>query len=348
MKKLLSMLLALMLLCGCAAFAEAVDYVGLWTLTGAEMSGMPVDLSLIGLSMTMDLRADGTCTLTTIGVPEEGTWAVDAAGVVVTDSKGDPLTFVMADGKLEAEKTGMKIIFSGAGDKAEFVGVWEMTGMISGGVEMGVETMSMFGLTMTLTLNEDGTCVLNTSGVEETGTWDVTAAGVAITDPSETVEFTYEDDMLVAEAEDSQMMLTRQGAAPAIGAAAQAGALTGVPAEDFQGKWELTTANIFGMDLTAADMGTFMTFDLAEGKGVYTESDASGESVQVEITYTVTDPEGEPTLLTLLYQDASMAEPAELLAMNMLEDGRLVCVLVVEQLEVSYYFTAVPEEIPAE
>ena len=167
------------------------------------------------------------------------------------------------------------------------------------------------------------------------------------------MEFTYVDNMLVAEAEDSQMMLTRQGAAPAIGAAAQAGVLTGVPAEDFQGKWELTTANIFGMDLTAADMGTFMTFDLAEGKGVYTESDASGESVQVEITYTVTDPEGEPTLLTLLYQDASMAEPAELLAMNMLEGVVVIVafvegVLVVEQLEVSYYFTAVPEEIPAE
>lgn len=348
MKKLLSMLLALMLLCGCAAFAEAADCTGLWNLTGAEMNGAPVDLSLIGLTMSLDLRADGTCTITTIGVPEEGAWTVEADGVVVTDSKGDPLTFVMADGKLASEKSGMKIIFSRAADASTFVGNWVLTGMIAGGVEMGPDTMAMFGLTMVLNLNEDGSCVMDASGEVETGVWYTTANGVVIDDQIEAVTFTYTDDMLVTEADGSVMMLTREGAAPAITEAMGVAAMAGVPAEAFEGKWELATANVFGMELTAADMGTFITFDLAQGKGIYTEGDASGEEIQLEIAYEVIETEGEATLLTLLYQDATMAEPVELLAMNLLEDGRLCSTLIVEELEVSYYFAPVVEEVAAE
>lgn len=347
MKKLLCMLLAaMMLLCG-VAFAEAVDYVGLWTLTGAEMGGMPVDLSLIGLSMTMDLRADNTCTLTAMGMPEEGTWAADAAGLVVTDSYGDPQAFVMVEGKLEATQEGMKIIFSRAGDAASFVGVWVMTGMVANGVEMGTETMSMFGLTLTLTLNADGTCVVDGMGQTDSGTWAVTANGVAITDPTETLEFVYVDDMLVMDDAGSQMMLTREGAAPAIVETAAAEPVMNVPAEDFEGAWELTTANLFGMNVTAADMGVTMSFNLAAGQGTYLEGDDTA-LYELPVTYTVTDPEGEPTVLTLLYQDATMAEPVELLALNMLADGRLRLSVSLEGMEVLYYFTAVAEEVPAE
>ena len=43
-----------------------------------------------------------------------------------------------------------------------------------------------------------------------------------------------------------------------------------------------------------------------------------------------------------------MAEPVELLQLNMLDDGRLVCVMNVDGMEVSYYFVPVVEEIPAE
>ncbi len=348
MKKLLSMLLALMMLCGCAAFAEAADYTGEWVLTGAEMGGMPIDLSLIGLTMTMALREDGTCTLTTMGMPEEGTWAEVEGGAAVTDSAGDVNTFAPVEGKLEATQDGMKIIFSRVGDKAAYVGVWVLTGMEASGVQMGVATMEMFGLNMTLTLNEDGTCVVATSGIEEAGTWTATAAGVAITDPTETVEFTYVDDMLVVEESGSVMMLTREGAAPAVVEAAAAVPVMNVPAEAFEGTWELATANVFGMDVTAADMGVTMSFSLAAGAGTYLEGDDTGALYELPIIYTVTDAEGEPTLLTLLYQDATQAEPVELLAMNLLEDGRLMYGVNMEGLEVTYYFTAVVEEVPAE
>lgn len=347
MKKLLCMLLAAMMLLGCAAFAEAVDYIGMWTLTGAEMAGTPIDLSLIGLEMSMDLREDGTCTLTTMGETEEGTWTADAAGAVVTDAHGEPQVFTMVDDKMEANQEGMKIIFSRAGDAASFVGKWVMTGMVANGVEMGTETMSMFGLTLTLTLNEDGTCVVDGMGQKESGTWTATPAGVAITDPTETLEFAYVDDMLVMDDAGSRMMLTREGAAPAIVEKAAAAPVMNVPAEAFEGTWELTSANVFGMDITAADMGVTMSFDLAAGAGTYLEGDDTS-LYEVPITYTVTDPEGEPTLLTLLYQDETLTEPMELLVLNMLDDGRLLCAIEMDGMEISYYFTAVVEEVPAE
>lgn len=327
--------------------AGAVDYAGMWTLTGAEMAGTPIDLSLIGLEMTMDLRADGTCTLTTMGEAEEGVWTADASGAVVTDSYGDAQILVMVDGKLEATQDGMKIIFSRTGDAAFFVGKWVMTGMVANGVEMGVETMSMFNLTLTLTLNEDGTCVVDGMGQKESGTWAVTPAGVAITDPTETLEFVYVDEMLVTEESGSQMMLTREGAAPAIVEKAAAAPVMNVPAEAFEGAWELAAANVFGMDITAADMGVTICFDLAAGAGIYQEGDGTS-LYELPIAYTVTDPEGEPTLLSLLYQDETLTEPEVLLQLNMLEDGRLQCVILMDGMEIFYYFTAVVEEIPAE
>lgn len=348
MKKLLSLLLAAMLLLGCTAFAEAVDYVGLWTLTGAEMGGAPIDMSVIGLSMTMDLRQDNTCTLTTMGEAEEGTWAVDAAGLVVTDSYGEPQVFALVDGKLEATQDGMKIIFSRAGDAATFVGVWVMTGMVVEGVEMGPDTMAMFGMTLTMTLNEDGTCVVDGMGETDTGIWQATANGVAITDPTETLEFNYVDDMLVMDDGRSQMLLTREGAAPAIAEAAEPTALAGVPAEAFEGKWTLATAVLFGMELTAEEAGTFIDLELLAGEGMYVERDALGDVTELPITYTVTEAEGEPTVLTLIYQDETMEEPVELMVLNMLDDGRLSYVMNMEGIEIGYYFEPVVEEIPAE
>lgn len=349
MKKLLCVLLAAMMLLGCAAFAEAVDFAGLWNLTGAEMNGAPLDLSLVGLSMSMDLRQDGTCTLDFNGEAEEGIWSANGNDVVVTDASGHPQTFALVDGKLEATEDGMKIICSRAGDAASFVGKWVMTGMVTNGVEMGPETMATFGLTMTLDLKADGTCVLDGMGQVENGTWKATATGVSIDDTLEVVEFAYVDDMLVTEASGATMMLTREGAAPAV-VEAEAGTavLSGVPAEAFEGKWELATAVVFGMELTADDMGTYLNLDLKAGEGIYTEADTEGVVAELPITYTVTEVAEAGTVMTLLYQDATMTEAAELLQLNMLEDGRLGCIMNVEGMEIAYYFTAVVEEIPAE
>lgn len=230
----------------------------------------------------------------------------------------------------------------------DYVGLWTLTGMVANGVEMGVETMSMFGLTLTLTLNEDGTCVVASSGIEESGTWQATALGVAITDPTETLEFTYVDEMLVIEEQGSTLMLTREGAAPAVAESVAAAVLTNVAPEAFEGKWQLVSANLLGMDYTAEQLGVSIAFELAAGQGTYIEGDSTGAVYELPVTYTVTEAEGVGTVMDLLYQDETMTEAVVLLSLNMVDDGRLLCVLDVEGMEVRYYFNAVVEEAAAE
>lgn len=233
-------------------------------------------------------------------------------------------------------------------EAVDYAGVWVMTGMVVEGVEMGPDTMAMFGLTLTMTLKEDGTCVVDGMGQTDTGTWQATANGVAITDPTETLEFTYTDDMLVMDDGRSRMLLTREGAAPAIAEAAEPTALAGVPAEAFEGKWTLATAVLFGMKLTAEEAGIFIDLELLAGEGIYVETDALGNVTELPVTYTVTEAEGEPTVLTLICQDETMEEPEELMVLNMLDDGRLSYVMNMEGIEIGYYFEPVVEEVPAE
>ena len=226
----------------------------------------------------------------------------------------------------------------------DYTGTWVLTGLEGSGIQMGPTTLEVFGMTMTLVLNEDGTCVLDASGEVENGVWYPTDNGVAIDDNIEVVEFTYVNDMLVTEAEGAQMMLTREGAAPAVAESAGVAALTGVPAEAFEGMWGLASAELFGMEITAEEMGTYIFLELAGGVGTYTEMDTSGAATQAPITYEVVETETFGTILTILYQDETLEAPVTLLELNMLEDGRLTCSMNVEGLDVAYYFIYIPEE----
>ena len=89
MKKLLSLLLVLAMMLGLTAFAEAtVDYTGVWTLNRVETPGMTMDMSMLaqlGMNMTITINADGTMVMTTLGVDENGTWAVTGTGISIAD-----------------------------------------------------------------------------------------------------------------------------------------------------------------------------------------------------------------------------------------------------------------------
>ena len=113
MKKLLSLLLALAMALGMTAFAEAADYLGYWELTGAEASGIAVDLSALGLEMTMELYEDGTCTLVAMGETEEGVWVETENGIAVTDADAATMEMVLTeDGALATEQDGVTLLFT--------------------------------------------------------------------------------------------------------------------------------------------------------------------------------------------------------------------------------------------
>ena len=112
MKKMLSLLLALPALMGCAAFAEdAADYVGYWVVTRAEIDGETIDPAALGLSAYMELYEDGTCVLAAAEEVWDGTWSVTDTGVTTTDDFGVTV-YAYEDGALVTRQEGGTLIFT--------------------------------------------------------------------------------------------------------------------------------------------------------------------------------------------------------------------------------------------
>lgn len=253
MKKLLSLLVAVTMLLGCMAFAEAVDYTGTWVLTGAETSGIamgPASLALMGMdSTTLKIQADGTV------------------------------------------------------------------------------IMSMFGL------------------VEEAGTWTLTEGGIIINDGATDQQVTYQDEILYMVQDDEVMMFTREGAAPAIDDSLPAVVmLANVAPEVFEGKWALTSATVFGIEFSAEDLGLSMVLELSDGKCLFSGTDELGEQTVEELTYTVAEADGVGTILTIGQVDETTGEMVQVMALNLLEDGRLYMSMDAEGLTLEYFFTSQVEE----
>ena len=159
MKRFLSLLLVLMMLLGGAAFAEAVDYVGYWVATSAEVAGKTIEPAKLGLNAYMELYEDGTCLIVMMGNNEDGTWAATETGIDV-ESDGTVVSFVLVDGALVLDMEGDKLIYtrdvytlplSGL-TAADFEGEWTFTY-----VELGNEVYyaDEIGTTMTLSIKED-------------------------------------------------------------------------------------------------------------------------------------------------------------------------------------------------
>ena len=157
MKKLLTLLLALCMLLGCAAFAETTDYLGVWVLTSMESFGITMDPSAPGLDAVMTINADGTCVQESLGEVMDCTWAETETGIVVNDAEGDLETYTYVDGTLVLEQDGLKLIFEmgvwplANQTLADFSGDWELDCVEYLGEFMSTEEV---GLTAKLHLEE--------------------------------------------------------------------------------------------------------------------------------------------------------------------------------------------------
>ena len=131
MALLATLALACLVLVGCGGAEGGVDdkagFVGTWKLTGLVENGeaMSADdlktLEDLGLSVTLDLKEDGTGTLSLFDDPTEGTWTVTDAetGTFTTEEQGDA-PMKLADGVLtmEEEDTSLTFTQGGATDAA--------------------------------------------------------------------------------------------------------------------------------------------------------------------------------------------------------------------------------------
>ncbi len=344
MKKLLAVLLALMLALGCVAFAEGVDYTGQWVLTGAEANGTALDISAMGLEMSMTLNEDGTCNLIANGVEEIGSWVIEGEGIVVTDAANESNAFVMDEDRLVAEQDGAKMIFSRVGEMAAYADTWVLTSLEMYGM---VADPSVYGMELTMELKLDGTCVLSSGEESEIGTWEVTATGIATTDSTGYVDnYTLQDGQLVVEQDDVVVVFTRESEVVETVAAT---ILAGLTEEDFYGEWNFVYAETQGFRMDADLVGLTINFTLEEGKGYAMLTD--GESVE-EYTGVLELEETEDvgSVMYLMFTDENGEQDGNGMVLFRFDDGTLAWYVVDENNTELFYFCelVVEEEVPAE
>lgn len=181
MKKLISLLLILCMVCMLVPAMAEDSAAGTWYLTGAAQNGVDMPASALGMSMTMILNEDGTAAVTTAYGEEKldqtGTWTQDGATVTVTVDEV-PGVFTLADGKLTMDQPEYQMFFSqeapaeDAGETAAastvaaeseeaFFGTWELSSVEILGQAVPVALLSTFGLDLSVTLTiEAGKAVL--------------------------------------------------------------------------------------------------------------------------------------------------------------------------------------------
>lgn len=257
------------------------------------------------------------------------------AKMLYDKSVGKETTLLADYGRLTAKD---KLAYA-TSPAVDYVGTWVLTGAETDGVQMGPSTLAAVGMDMKVVVNADGTVVLSMMGMEEGGTWAATENGIAITDSAETVEIAYQNEMLLMNQSGVTMMLTREGAAPAIVEAEGPTALAGVDPVAFEGQWLLTTANFMGVEMSAETVGVYMALVLSQGQALFATNDENGEIVTDQMSYVVTEVEGVGTVCSIADQDETTGETMEVLALNLLDDGRLVWRMELEGMVMEYYFT---------
>ena len=153
MKKLLCALLAIVLLCACAA-AETADVTGTWYLNEIQTSVMTLNPAMLGMELVLTLNPDGTAvTTSTASAEQTGAWEMDGETVNVTIAGNPQALSLDENGNLvgvEAE-TGTTMVYGREKTEVvyfdpgtaltdvtveDFDGTWRATIVNMGGVEV--------------------------------------------------------------------------------------------------------------------------------------------------------------------------------------------------------------------
>lgn len=204
MKKLLCALLALAMLCACAA-AEEADVTGTWYLAEGYIDGVSLNPIRMGMEGTMILRADGTVDMDLQWVlldliaetgidpfeeepPAEIRWKMDGGKVILINENNETTELTLVDGSLVhplsegdslvfgREKPAANYFDPGAplADAAleDFDGTWNATVVNFAGMEVTVGEM-LLEITVELS-GGSGTITDSSYGIDEPITYAVT------------------------------------------------------------------------------------------------------------------------------------------------------------------------------
>lgn len=156
MKKLASLILALLLALGCAA-VSADDVTGTWYATSVSMDGQTVDPSALGMEMTLTLNNDGTACMTVLGQEQPCTWSINGDTLTLSADGSDlPLSYdgtaIIIDDSgvaMKFERTASETFVRPdevpARDISAFEGTWEAVKFGAMGMYLDIDLLSSFG-----------------------------------------------------------------------------------------------------------------------------------------------------------------------------------------------------------
>ena len=157
-------------------------YIGTWTAVSMKMEGMEINPADFGMSMTLMLNENGTFEMTTADDPaEHGPWSVDENGASLMGM----LTLRLDEnGMLVLEEDGMVMCFAKEGAEVPvpvetpaalderclpYAGTWYGIWLESGTNKL--DPRKAWGMNIILTLNEDGTGMLDYMGSDGGKRW---------------------------------------------------------------------------------------------------------------------------------------------------------------------------------
>ena len=113
MKKLISLILVVLLLCMALPTMAEEDITGDWYLKTMKMGDQEYDAAAIGFAITMTLIADGTSSMSMPDSEEAlvGTWALDGDKITVTIND-EPVSGIVIDGAITLSQDGQDMIFT--------------------------------------------------------------------------------------------------------------------------------------------------------------------------------------------------------------------------------------------
>ena len=190
---------------------------------------------------------------------------------------------------------------------------------------------SVFGLSMTMTLNEDGTYTLSMTGEEaEPGTWSFDGTTLTLDEGSEgETAFAYDGESLSANMEGVDFVFTREPIATYEPAPARADAAL----EEFSGSWDATTIGMMGMYFSPDMIDAAISLSIDGTTVVMTilQADSEPEAVTVEAAFA-------DGVLTMA--DPSSTEDSSVQwILSLLEDGTMSMFTQMEGIEMTYYLS---------
>ncbi len=226
-----------------------------------------------------------------------------------------------------------------------YVGTWTVTTLEMNGAAMDP---TVLGMSISMTLNEDGTCVLNAMGMEQAGTWATTETGITTTDADGVVDaYTLTDGQLVAEQQGMKLVFTYGDAAAPAEDAEMVNICANLTLEGFNGTWEFTGAETMGMFLPPEMLGMTITLELANGTGVFTVVQAGNES-QSLLACEIEEIAEFGTVMWTYVLDNTGAAVGYGPSLVLYEDGVMVWDASTEEQELCYYFEQPLVEATAE